>query len=261
MAAAEQVHSASLVGTTSYPVSRKLHEALYGAADDEVELHESLQNQQAATVNQPAAKAAKTEHYELVRELMTNNSEIKEIAKIAAQAAATAVQMMQVLQQEKSNASSSSHDGVTKSPTCADKGAPAGPTPEHNEQQANRDSSPVSATVPTTPFQEQGLPERINKHIAKTASNFGKKNIQKFIRISTHIEKAKADLGILSLQPRQYPAGIRPFKCPGDIVELENQWSMAAAADYVFTITIPKGSSRREAMETVHHAYSRFHRC
>jgi hypothetical protein len=55
-----------------------------------------------------------------------------------------------------------------------------------------------------------------------------------------------------------YPSGVRPFKSPEERGDLDEPWSESVQAELAFNVRVPMGSSRREAMQLVHHAASLF---
>ena len=55
-----------------------------------------------------------------------------------------------------------------------------------------------------------------------------------------------------------YPPGTSPFKAPSDVAEMNEALQESLANDYVLSFTIPKGTSRRNAMNISHHASNTF---
>jgi hypothetical protein len=56
----------------------------------------------------------------------------------------------------------------------------------------------------------------------------------------------------------QYPSGVRPFKSLEERGDLDEPWSESVQAELAFNVRVPMGSSRREAIQLVHHAASLF---
>ena len=49
-----------------------------------------------------------------------------------------------------------------------------------------------------------------------------------------------------------YPPGVRPFRSPVEIGELDEAWSEAAGSDVDVGVRVPRGATLREAMRLVH---------
>ena len=56
----------------------------------------------------------------------------------------------------------------------------------------------------------------------------------------------------------RYPSGVRPFKSLEERGDLDEPWSESVQAELAFNVRVPLGSSRREAIQLVHHAASPF---
>jgi hypothetical protein len=56
----------------------------------------------------------------------------------------------------------------------------------------------------------------------------------------------------------RYPSGVRPFKSLEERGDLDEPWSESVQAELAFNVRVPMGSSRREAIQLVHHAASLF---
>ena len=55
-----------------------------------------------------------------------------------------------------------------------------------------------------------------------------------------------------------YPPGTSPFKAPSDVAEMNEALLESFEGDCVLSLTIPKGTSRRNAMNISHHASNTF---
>ena len=55
-----------------------------------------------------------------------------------------------------------------------------------------------------------------------------------------------------------YPPGTSPFKAPSDVAEMNEPLLESFEKDYLLLLTIPKGTSRRNAMNIRHHASNIF---
>ena len=55
-----------------------------------------------------------------------------------------------------------------------------------------------------------------------------------------------------------YPPGTIPFQAPSDVAEMNEALQESLENDYVLSFTIPKGTSRRNAMNVSHHASNTF---
>lgn len=51
----------------------------------------------------------------------------------------------------------------------------------------------------------------------------------------------------------RYPPGTRPWRARGDSVQLDECWIPSRESDLNITICVQKGSSRRDALQWIHH--------
>ena len=102
------------------------------------------------------------------------------------------------------------------------------------------------------------IPPDLEKHISKVTSQF-EKQVVKFIRNKELLAGGIDQLKVLD-EPgaHRYPSGIRPFKSPEERADLDACLNECQISDCVFTCTIEKGSTRRAAMQQVHHCCTRF---
>ena len=73
------------------------------------------------------------------------------------------------------------------------------------------------------------LSEEAEKHYAKSARKF-EATISKHFRAMNNLKKVVSDLEVMAEEGR-YPPGTRPWKAPGDGVELDKPWSMSFEND------------------------------
>ena len=81
----------------------------------------------------------------------------------------------------------------------------------------------------------------------------------KLLKAESKLSHDMADISVLEdlNHGRRYPPGVRPFKSPEEQVELDKGLIDALDDDNALIIKIPTGSSRRDAMEIVHHTCCR----
>ena len=115
--------------------------------------------------------------------------------------------------------------------------------------------SPLSLVPPL-----QGeLPVDFAKFIVKSVGAF-EKQVMKFVR-SKDMASAAHDQTLImhdSSEGLRYPFGGRPFKSPEERGDLGEAWSESLQAEVVFNFRVPLGSTRRAAIQAVHHATSVF---
>ena len=111
-----------------------------------------------------------------------------------------------------------------------------------------------AATV-SKPSQSNKVPEEIKQCITRYMKKASDK-VQKTIRASKRLDLAKADLETMNESGR-YPPGTRPFKSQAGLPELDEMLAECASEDFTFAVTVPQGSSRREALAIMHHALTR----
>ena len=105
------------------------------------------------------------------------------------------------------------------------------------------------------PIAEQAkkLDQKILDHLKKVARKF-ESNVQAFFRAKDAVDNCQAAVDTLKLDGLQYPSGTRPFRSPVEAVELDACWSVASQQEFVWSVNIPKDTTRRQAMNLLHHA-------
>ena len=99
------------------------------------------------------------------------------------------------------------------------------------------------------------VPDEVKSIITKTMRKAGER-IKKNLKAQKRLDTARKDLVVMETAGR-YPAGTRPFKCPSELVELDEVLKDSTRNKYVFQVEIPQGTSRREALATLHHEFTR----
>ena len=71
-------------------------------------------------------------------------------------------------------------------------------------------------------------------------------SVRKLLKCNTKVDKGKDDLQVFAEDTTgtRYPAGIRPFRSPAEMVELDSTLSQCKERDWVFMVTVPMGTSR-----------------
>ena len=77
-------------------------------------------------------------------------------------------------------------------------------------------------------------------------------------RGKVRLEQATETVKFLKENPLRDPSGCRPFSSCITWSELDETWQHAGEADYTWHITFAKGSTKREVMSQMHHAYTTF---
>ena len=98
------------------------------------------------------------------------------------------------------------------------------------------------------------LPEAILKGMEKAAQGF-LKDMRKYARSKKAFDDAIAKLNVMTEdhEHTRYPPGIRPFASSSTFVELDDVFSKTRAEAVSLSLTIPAGTSRRDAMRLTHH--------
>lgn len=102
------------------------------------------------------------------------------------------------------------------------------------------------------------LPKAVLNHLDRCAKRF-EKMVERKLATEAHIEKEKRDISVMEASSnasegnRRYPPGTRPFKSPSSFSELDTPWYPCSEEDYKWSVVIPKGSSKRDAMSRLHH--------
>ena len=117
----------------------------------------------------------------------------------------------------------------------------------------------AEAVAKTHKPNEPKIPEEIKASIQKVMKRCGDR-IVKTLRSTERTTKAREDLQIMSEHGGRYPAGTRPFKCQTNLVELEEPMTCSEEKDFHFSVCIPQGSSRKEALALLHHSTTKFNK-
>ena len=85
-------------------------------------------------------------------------------------------------------------------------------------------------------------------------------SVRKLLKCNTKVDKGKDDLQVFAEDTTgtTYLAGIRPFRSPADMVELDSTLSQCKERDWVFMVTIRMGTSRRAALQKLHREHAMF---
>ena len=89
------------------------------------------------------------------------------------------------------------------------------------------------------------------------------RNAQKLVRTQTEIDRLTSVICAMEQSKYNelkfiYPPGTSPFKAPSDVAEMNEALQESLENDFVLSFTIPKGTSRRNAMNISHHASNTF---
>ena len=100
------------------------------------------------------------------------------------------------------------------------------------------------------------LQSSASRHYTKVARKF-EENIVKFQKSERNMKQVRADI----IEMREggdrfrYPTGTRPWTSPGDAVQLDQPWLPTVECDFVVGVTVPRGSTRREVLQRLHHCH------
>ena len=100
------------------------------------------------------------------------------------------------------------------------------------------------------------LQSSASRHYTKVARKF-EENIVKFQKSERNMKQVRADI----IEMREggdrfrYPTGTRPWTSPGDAVQLDQPWLPTVEGDFVVGVTVPRGSTRREVLQRLHHCH------
>ena len=100
------------------------------------------------------------------------------------------------------------------------------------------------------------------KYFEKQALLHGR-NVLKLVRTQKEIDRLTSVISAVEQSKYNelkfiYPLGTSPFKAPSDVAEMNEALQESSENDYVLSFTIPKGTSRRNAMNISHHASNTF---
>lgn len=100
------------------------------------------------------------------------------------------------------------------------------------------------------------LQSSASRHYTKVARRF-EENIVKFQKTERNLKQVRADISEMREggDRFRYPAGTRPWTPPGDAVQLDQPWLQTVQGDFVVGVTVPRGSTRREVLQRLHHCH------
>ena len=114
-----------------------------------------------------------------------------------------------------------------------------------------------ASAVDTPPVIEaNALGGSASKHYVKVARKF-EENVRDISNSDRNMRQVRADIDEMknSSVKCRYPPGTRPWKSPGDAVQLDHLWIPSKEEDYVVSIVVPKRSTRREVLQQLHHCH------
>ena len=111
--------------------------------------------------------------------------------------------------------------------------------------------APQVVVQQTAPKKLKQIPIAIANEIEKRARTF-KTDVLKFSRSQKSLEKAKDDLNVFMATEVDYPKRCRQFKSSVSFTELDEKWMESCEGPHTISITIPQGSTTREAMANIH---------
>lgn len=102
------------------------------------------------------------------------------------------------------------------------------------------------------------IPPELEKHISKVTSQF-EKQVVKFLKNKELLSAGIEQLKVLN-EPGtiRYPSGIRPFKSPEERLDLDDVLQQCQSQESVLSISLTTGTTRRAAMQQVHHFCTKF---
>ena len=123
--------------------------------------------------------------------------------------------------------------------------------------------APPPSAAPSLPREQREptrtdeVPEKLSKVMERTAQNYCKQ-LRHMHRAKERLEQAAETVKFLKENPTRYPSGCRPFSSCITWSELDETWQNTNEADCTWHITFMKGSTRRELMAQMHHAFTTF---
>jgi hypothetical protein len=105
------------------------------------------------------------------------------------------------------------------------------------------------------------LPDELVKHFKNTARDFERRTT-KYLNVNmlrqTLKEKCAVFAGNNPAQGFKYPNGVRAWHVPVEVDSIDEPWSCVVEREHTCEIVIPKGTSRRDAMQRIHHTCQGF---
>ena len=111
----------------------------------------------------------------------------------------------------------------------------------------------------TQEVRNEQLPAHIEKQLMKTVRSF-ETDLRKFVNMQHKVEQAKQDYELMKADGHRYPTGTRPFKSPVELEDLDNVLSECSAGPSSFSVAIPQGTTKRQAMLLIHHSFTKFYK-
>ena len=132
-----------------------------------------------------------------------------------------------------------------------------------NQPDRSRAVPPAGSTQsqprPRTEPVDVEVPSEIKKAIAKLGKNF-EGGVRKYLSMQDKVAQAKKDFEIMRQEGLRYPAGTRPFKSPQELADLDAVVPECATQPMDFTVKLEAGTTRRQALAKIHHAFTKYYK-
>lgn len=113
--------------------------------------------------------------------------------------------------------------------------------------------APSPARKLTAKELSEDVPPALKKKVQEAHAKFRTKASQA-VKAQGALNHLEEDIKKMNASNTCYPPGCRPFKSNQNRVELDTVWSESKDAPKVLTITVPQASTKRSAMQIIHHS-------
>ena len=136
-------------------------------------------------------------------------------------------------------------------------GLHSGSLPVHSVAPQTPEAHLPSTTLPAQSEMLTTIPKDLDKAILTKTRSF-RDAVFKLAKARKHLAKLAKESASFEESGFKYPRKFRELKSPIAFAELDNPFSQSSAGDFQHIVTIPVGTSRRDAMRIVHHQCSSF---
>jgi len=98
------------------------------------------------------------------------------------------------------------------------------------------------------------LPKAVHQNIVDKLKELGA-SLERLVKANHRLAVLQKE--IQTFDEGQYPHSVKELKSNLSLIEFDNPYSLAVSGPHVFSVTIPQGTSRREAGSIIHKAFSK----
>jgi hypothetical protein len=132
-----------------------------------------------------------------------------------------------------------------------------GGDPFHSQAQTEAATARAESQPAPKQLVVVGMDDSLIKAIKKQTKNF-EQELLKYHNMKQKLEKTAEEVKLMQSDPTKYPTGVKPFNAPVEFQILDIPWDNTKEQNHTIPVVIKQGSTRRQAMQTFHRAFTLF---